>query len=208
MAKAGRDWVLATTLGELVGFAGPVAAGLAAFAATGDSRVGALVQAVASVLGGAFEGASIGWFQSGALAAHGLPVPRRRFAAATAAAAAFAWAVGLVPPTLLAWGVQASPLWILPWGLAALLALCAMGWVQARVLRRFGWQSWRWTAVTALAWVAGVAVPVTTLVLLPDGATSAVRGIAAVGSGVAMGAVVGLVSAPEARRQLQRSVAA
>lgn len=205
---AGRDWVLATTLGELVGFAGPVAAGLAAFVATGDGRAGALVQAGASVLGGAFEGASVGWFQSGALAANGLPVPRRRFAAATAAAATFAWAVGLVPPTVLAWGVRPSPLWIVPWGVAALAALLAMGWAQALVLRRFGWQAWRWTAITALAWVAGVAVPVTTLVLLPDGASVALRGVAAVASGVAMGAVVGLVSAPEARRQLRRPVPA
>ncbi len=152
-----RRWVVAVTLGEVLGFAVPalVGAAVAGDPAWGAWGIGPLLQGAAVVMAGAVEGVVLGMAQAYALRT-ALPAGGTvEWVRATAGGAAVAWTVGALPVVL---GDH-----VFTWHPAVLAALglvllAAMGWFQWRVLRRHirgaGW----WVPATAGAWLVALAV--------------------------------------------------
>jgi Ca2+-transporting ATPase len=149
-----QRWVVATTLGELAGFLIPVAV-----VAAGADDAARPLRLVLLVLGGAGEGALLGWAQTRVLGPLLPGLSTTTWTIRTAAAAALAWAIGIGPSTFgdafdrwslgvqLAIAVPAAPLLLLSVGLAQWTAL-------RRVLPgSAGWIGW-----TAVGWLVGLAV--------------------------------------------------
>jgi hypothetical protein len=184
------SWVLATALGELIGFAAPALVGTAAYALKlPDSMM------VAGLLGaGAIEGAVLGLAQWLVLRRILPELPRRVWVLATAAAAVVAYIIGLIPSQ----GGDLSRLHpaVLAGGAAMLgtIFVVSIGFAQWLVLRRIlpsaGW----WILANAVAWPLGVMVPVVGLTLVPDGAPVALMGGVGLASGLLMGVVVGAIT--------------
>ncbi|MEV6878291.1 hypothetical protein [Amycolatopsis sp. NPDC051128] len=144
-------WFVTVTAAEFLGFTVPAVAG----ALTVDSAVALPVLLVA----GAVEGAMLGAGQALVLRRAVPTVSARHWVTATAAAASFAYLIGLAPST---WATQLSswPPWVL-WpavGILGLALLCSIGFAQWLVLRRHVPRSGRWIATTAGAWLLGLAV--------------------------------------------------
>jgi hypothetical protein len=149
---------------------------------------------VGLTLAGIVEGLAIGVAQARVLARHAPSIDGRDWVTATAAAAGFAWFIGMgggalmgadvAPPALIA--VVLVP----AWG----AALLAMGYSQWYVLRRTVPHSGKWVWVTAGAWLLGVTIPVVALSSAPNhwpGWSHAGIGVVAA---VAMGSTVGALT--------------
>ena len=149
-----RRWVVATTLGELLGFLIPVAA-----VAAGADHAPGPVPLLLMVLAGAGEGTVLGWAQSRVLRPLLPGLSMTAWTARTAAAAALAWLVGMGPSTLGAvfdgWPPELRVAVAVPAGLLLLLSIGAAQWT---VLRRVLPGSARWIGWTAAGWLAGLAV--------------------------------------------------
>jgi hypothetical protein len=186
-----RRWTLALLVGELVGFVPPAVTG-ATLAAVGAADV---VLVAGLTVAGLFEGAVVGVAQARVLARGAPAVDGRDWVAATAAAAGFAWFVGMGGGSLM--GSEIAP----PGVLAAVLApawiaaLLSMGYAQWRVLRCAVVRSGRWVWVTSGAWLLGVMIPVVALSTTPNSwplwAHAAVGIVAALGMGLTVGALTG-----------------
>jgi hypothetical protein len=161
-------WVVANALGELIGLGG---VGLLATALVptvqrvvpaGAARP--LVTAILLVALGSFEGWVVGTAQALALAGTG--VDARAWVRATVLGAVLAWAVGMVPSTVIALlghsgdaAPGAGPTLALRLVLAAGLGVVAgplLAAVQVPVLRRYAPRAWRWLLANALGWAAGM----------------------------------------------------
>ncbi|MDR6436744.1 hypothetical protein J2790_001865 [Paenarthrobacter nicotinovorans] len=122
-------WVLAVTAGEAIGFMVPAAiGGMMALAAAPAWAVYPVM-----IAAGACEGALLGLGQS--IGFGPLVVPRSLWVAATAAGAAVAWSIGMLPSTLS--GFDASSPGTLPWigigaGLPMALTVAALTGLAAR----------------------------------------------------------------------------
>lgn len=145
-----RRWFVSVTVAEAAGFAIPaVVGGVLALTA---APTGVVYPAM--VLAGACEGLLLGFGQS---VGFGAAVPRKRWMLATAAGAALAWSIGMLPSSL--GGIDVgSPLVM---GLAALLGialLLSIPTLQWLVLR--GLEPRRptafWVPVNAGAWAVGL----------------------------------------------------
>jgi deazaflavin-dependent oxidoreductase (nitroreductase family) len=175
------------------------AATLAGRGLTGDVRSAATVLAAVSlaVAGGLVEGTAVGLAQHAALRPDAPRLPRRRFVEITVLVAGLGWAAVSLPGILAGDdGAEPSPLLVtlgsLPLG-AALGGL--LGAAQSIALRGVVAHPARWTGVSAAAWTPTMAV-------MFAGASTAGASwpVAAVlpwatGTGLAAGAVLGLVSA-------------
>jgi hypothetical protein len=181
-------WTLATTLGEAVGFAVPAAVGVLAYALAFPD--GTLV--LLAVAAGAGEGAILGFAQSRVLRRELFGLPPRRWVAATAAAAALGWAVGM---PLGVYGASLPlPLLVPALVLAGVVLLGAVGGAQWLVLRRHVARAGPWVPANALAWLLGLAVAFAGMSLLREGDPAAVVLAVGVGSGLGMGFVVAAVT--------------
>src|SRR6266540_3222752 len=144
-------WTSWVTAGETVGFAIPALAG--ALTATAP----AAVSVPGLLLAGACEGAILGTAQAHVLH-HVLPsVPRRAWIGATSAGAVIAWFLGLLPSAL----ADAVSGWPVPVLVAAGVVLgtallLTIGVAQWTVLRHRVDHAWRWIAITAVGWLAGL----------------------------------------------------
>jgi hypothetical protein len=180
-------------VGELVGFTAPAIAGAALAAASMGAQVAGLVVA------GAVEGAVLGLAQASVLVRVLPTVSRRRWVAATAGAAAFAWLLGMLPASTHQvwsdWPVGVVAAVAIPLGL---LLLGSIGVAQACALRT--WR-WRWVALTSAAWCAGLAAftAVTTPLWQPGQSTALLFTI-----GLAGGAAMALVMAAVTAQALPR----
>ena len=145
-------WVGWVTLGESLGFLGPVLAQLIAAAFLPDGMLLMLV------LGGVVEGAVLGWFQAYVLRGRLPAVSVRRWVGFTAVAAAVAWTLGLVPAGTDAWQEWPAAAQIGGASVAGILLLVSIGLAQWIELRRHVAGAWRWIAGSAAAWAAGLAV--------------------------------------------------
>ncbi|WP_439381078.1 hypothetical protein [Amycolatopsis lexingtonensis] len=146
-----RLWFLVVTAAEFAGFSIPAVAG----ALTADSP--AVLPVL--LLAGAAEGAALGFGQALVLRRALPALNARRWVAVTAAAAAFAYLMGLAPSTWAAALTTWPP--ALLWPVAALLGtalLLSIGFAQWLVLRRRLARSARWVGTTAAAWLLGLAV--------------------------------------------------
>jgi hypothetical protein len=195
-----RQWTAALLLGELVGFLPPAVTG-ATLAAVGVSDV---VLVAALTAAGTLEGAAVGAAQAWVLRRHAAPLDARRWVAATAAAAGFAWCVGMGGGALL--GAAAAPTAVLLVLLvpAWTAGLFAMGVAQWLVMRGGVPGAGRWVWVTTGAWLVGVMIPVTALSAAPNGWPPAAHAVIGVVAAVAMGLTVGVLTG----RTMQRLLAA
>ena len=185
-----RRWTLAFVIGELVGFIPPAVTG-ATLASLGAPDV---VLVVGLSLAGILEGATIGVAQARVLARYAPDLDGRDWVVATAAAAGFAWFVGMGGGALMSAGTAPPALitvvLVPAWG----AALVAMGYAQWRVLRRTIPRSGRWISVTAGAWLLGVTIPVVALSSAPNEWPIWVHACIGVLAAIAMGLTVGVLT--------------
>jgi hypothetical protein len=195
------SWWRAVTLAETLGFAVPATVG-ATLSAAPDS-----VLAAAMVAAGFVEGAALGAGEYLVLR-RALPgLAARSFVTATALAAAFAYAVAMVP-VLLAVDPSLMPWWavILVFGGLGALLLASIGTAQWLVLRRLAAQVIWWIPATAAAWAVGllaflaVATP-----LWQDGEAPLIVLAIGVLGGLAMAAVVAALTGWAAVRLVGRA---
>jgi len=189
-ASPWRRWVVATTLGELAGFALPTAVwGAAATAGLGDRAT-----ALPVILAGAGEGAVLGFAQSRALRIELPAVEPRAWIGATAAAAALAWAIGMAPSTfheeLSAWPV---PVLVGLGVVGGVTLLLSIGVAQALVLRHHVLHAGRWVAANAAGWLLGLPIVFVALAVAPED-PPVIRAAIAVAAGAAMGFTVAVVT--------------
>jgi hypothetical protein len=88
-------------------------------------------------------------------------LPRLRtgdWVGATAAGAAAAWTIGMLPSTLHAQLLELWPPMLIGFGALAGVLLASIGFAQWLVLRRHVDGSGIWIVANAVAWIAGVAV--------------------------------------------------
>ncbi|KRE80992.1 hypothetical protein [Arthrobacter sp. Soil762] len=143
-----RRWVVSVMLAEAAGFAIPAMVGgiLSLLAAPAG------VVYPAMVLAGACEGVLLGFGQSIGL---GPAIPRTPWILATAAGAAAAWSIGMLPSSL--GGIDFGSPWMIVLtavlGCVLLLSIPTLQWL---VLRRQGVRSAFWIPVNAGAWAAGI----------------------------------------------------
>ena len=196
-----RRWVMATTCGELAGFAIPAIVGAAA--ASADIGEGASMAVL--VLAGVGEGTVLGWAQSRMLRRELPELRTGSWIRATAAGAAVAWAIGMLPSTL---GRQLLALWpplLVGLGVVAGVVLVAtIGFAQWLVLRRHVDGSGSWVVANALAWVAGLAVVFAAIGIAPGDSPVLIAAFGVLG-GLAMGLTVALVTGLFLVRLLDRA---
>jgi hypothetical protein len=148
-----RSWFWTVTAAEFLGFAVPAVVGAVT---AGDA---AAIAVPALLAAGAVEGGMLGFGQSSVLR-RAIPGFRARpWIAATAAAAVFAYALGLAPSTF----ASAVESWPTPLTIAVAvvlggLLLTSIGGAQWFVLRQYVTHASRWIFATALAWAAGLGV--------------------------------------------------
>jgi hypothetical protein len=141
-----KRWILTVSLAEASGFAVATAVAIATISAGIDGPPGFAL----TVAGGALEGTLLGlgqWYGMG-----GTRPPRARWVAATAAGAALAWSIGLLPSTLgLDFTQPATYALVAVGGLALLATIPTAQWLA---LRRAGTASW--IPVNMGAWAAAI----------------------------------------------------
>lgn len=195
-----RRWTLAIVTGELVGFV-PAAVIGASLAAVGASDL-ALVAGL--TVGGLFEGAAIGTAQAVVLSLYAPAVDGRDWVLATAAAAGFAWFVGMGGGALMGSGLAPPAVLLLVMVPAWTAGLLSMGYAQWRVLRRAVPRSGRWVAVTSAAWLLGVMIPVGALSAAPNSWPGWAHAVTAVLAAGAMGWTVGTLTGRTLERLLSQ----
>lgn len=190
-------WVLLCTSGELVGFVGvPVLGGALALWLTAglETLTRSLVLYSVAVAGGFGEGALLASFQLRALTEFIPNVNKQHWVLGTGTAAAFAWAFGMLAPTLDDIVGISTRVQVTIWIPASILILLSIGTAQAWVLRKVVDNPRSWIAANSLGWLAGLPWTFVLPALLPDDAPTtwwiAIFTIAA----VLMGATVGLVT--------------
>lgn len=183
-------WVGATALGELLGFIAPAIAGSTA-AAVGLSDLERLPPLV---LAGMIEGATFSWVQWLVLRRYLPQLSGRIWIGATAVAAGFAWALGLLPSSIS--NFEAIPTAVLILGAivlgsAFLVLIGGAQWLALRhVTARAGW----WILANAIGWPLGVVVSIFGIGLIPDDASVGLMIVMGVVSAVMMGVIVGAIT--------------
>jgi hypothetical protein len=157
------------------------------------------------VLAGVGEGTVLGWAQSRMLRQE-LPQLRAGiWTGATAAGAAVAWAVGMLPSTA---GRQLQELWpplLVRLGvLAGVVLLATIGFAQWLVLRRHVDRAGSWVLANALAWVAELAVVFAAIGVAPADSPILIATFGVAG-GLGMGLTVALVTGPFLVRLLDKA---
>jgi hypothetical protein len=148
-------WVVATTCGELAGFTIPAIVGATATSVgVGQSASMALL-----VVAGVREGTALGWAQSRVLRRELPELRTGDWIRATAAGAAVACTIGMLPSTFSQQLLELWPPMLLAFGvLVGVVLLSSIGFARWLVLRRHVDGSGIWMAANALAWIAGLAV--------------------------------------------------
>lgn len=201
------SWTLATTIGELLGFAVPALAGMAALLLIGapDTTAPALAFYALLVIAGAGEGAILGAAQWRALRSALPSISRRTWAGATATGAAVAWALGMLPNTIDAIIALPTTVLFLLWIAIAVPLLCTIGVAQMLVLRPHINGSGWWIGANVLGWLLGLPATFIIPALVPDGSPTAVWVVAFIVAGVLMGAIVGATTGLALQRILAQN---
>jgi hypothetical protein len=198
-------WLFTCGLGEMAGLGAALAVGagsaLVIGAPTGTGT--RLLMLGVMVAAGALEGLIVGHFQSLVLQRLLLRFPRRRYLTATAAAAAFGWAVGVSTPLFFveagldantSWRATATTLLFVA-GLGALLGLL-FGGAQSLALDGAAKNRRLWVMGNAVGWAAGLPFVALFPSLLPDGAAFAAVAVTGAIGGLVAGAWVAIATAP------------
>ena len=209
-------WTVAFTIGELIGFGGiPVLGAAIATWLTGDLEPAtrSLVLYAVAVVGGLGEGAVLGWFQARVLGRILPELDRRQWIVATAVAASFAWAWGMLAPTLDDLFGLTMTAQIAIWIPSGIMILLSIGSAQAFVLRRIVDRPASWVVANFGGWLAGLPWTFALPGAVPDDAPVYVWVATFIVSGVLMGATAGAVTGlavtrlagPDARDSVEKS---
>jgi hypothetical protein len=147
-----RRWVAVVAAAEALGFMAPAAVGVVTASTPPTTSVPALLGA------GLVEGVVLGAGQSLVLRRALPDVSSMRWTFATAAGAVIAYAVAMLPSTLGGvwdWPRAAAVVGAIALGVLVLLTIGAAQWL---VLRQHLHDAHRWIAITAAAWLIGLAV--------------------------------------------------
>lgn len=189
--------MLLCTSGELVGFVGvPVLGGaLALWLTTGlETLTRSLVLYSVAVAGGFAEGALLASFQLRVLIECIPNVNKWHWVIGTGTAAAFAWAFGMLAPTLDDIVGISTRVQIMIWIPASILILLSIGTAQAWVLRQVVDNPRSWIVANSLGWLAGLPWTFVLPALLPDNAPTTLWIATFTIAAVLMGSTVGLVT--------------
>jgi len=190
-------WVFACTAGELVGFGGiPILGSALALCLTSgvETPTRSLVLYAVAIIGGLGEGAVLAWFQLRALTKFVPGLNARHWILATATAASFAWACGMLAPTLDDIVGISDTTQIAIWVPASVLILMSTGTAQAWVLRRVVDNPKSWIVGNSLGWLAGLPWTFVLPSLLSEDAPTGLWIATFVVAGILMGLSVGLVT--------------
>lgn len=192
-----RRWIVACTAGELLGFGGiPVLGAVIVLALTRelDAARQTLYIYGFAVIAGLGEGAVLAGFQLTVLPDLLPGLSRRRWVVATAVAAAFAWACGMLAPTLDELVGLSVRLQVAIWIPASVLILLSIGSAQAWALKGAVERPGRWIVANAAGWLAGLPWTFVLPALLPETAPTYAWVTTFVVAGVLMGLTVGAVT--------------
>lgn len=186
-------WTGFVVAGESLGFLAPTAG----FAAATTADLGPWAAYALLIALGSVEGVLLALGQAAGLRGTRGQVPLLPWVTATAAGAALAWSLGMLPSTLMGVGVPVDVTQAATWALlapGALMLLSAIPVAQWIVLRRTLPRAWRWIPLGMAAWLAGLV-----FTLLPgpfvDATTpTPVLVISFVGAGVAMATTVAVLT--------------
>ncbi|MDF1477525.1 hypothetical protein PYV02_00340 [Leifsonia sp. H3M29-4] len=185
-----RRWIVTVGVAEAAGFA--IATGVAV--ATISSGLTGAWSLAAVVAGGALEGAALGTGQYLAMRS-GRPRPLP-WIAGTAAAAAFAWLLGMLPSTL---GVDlGSPATIVALTLGGLVLLASIPVTQWLVLHRTG--TFAWVPVNMGAWAVAILWTFAPSPIIDERSPLALVVVLYVLAGLLMAVTIASFTAPLARR--------
>ncbi|WP_328532408.1 hypothetical protein OG935_04850 [Nocardia cyriacigeorgica] len=187
-ARLWRRWLLAVTIGEVLGFLFPSVTAVVA------GPIDEPLAAATLVAAGTIEGGVLGWFQASVLH-EALPrLDKRRWILATAFGAAIAWTVALT--MIMSEGFQRWPTAAAIPALTAgvVVIVCCLGVAQWFVLRDHLVGAGGWIGATALAWVVGLSVftAVTSPLWQPDQPTWLVLAIGLAGGCLMAAAMAGV----------------
>lgn len=178
-----------TVAGETAGFA--VAAVVAVSVTTAVATPS--LAYVLVVLGGAVEGGLLGLGQSIGFGRLGIPVPRGRWIAATSAAAALAWSIGMLPSSLPAVDWSRRLTWVVAAALAVVLLL-SIPVAQWLVLRRVVDAAGVWIGLNVAGWGLGLFWTFAPSPLIDESTPVGLLVLAYVLAGLAMATTVALVT--------------
>lgn len=146
-----RRWIVTVTAGEALGFL--VVASVAPVAGAAPTWVGVGLMVAA----GTVEGVMLGGAQASVLRA---VLPRRlvrQWVPVTAAAAALAWALGMLPSSTYDIWSSWKPAVLVPTGMVlGALVLLSLGVAQWLLLRQVLPAAWRWTGWSVAGWATGL----------------------------------------------------
>lgn len=159
-------WVITVSCGEFIGFSIPSLIGIL----TVSAHLTQSMQTLLMIAAGICEGAVLGFAQSLIIRRIFPRIESQRWIAVTAAAAGFAWSIGMLPSTF-SDVVENMPLNLLiPLGLLlGSVLLVSIGFVQHLVLQNFVSNSLVWVWGNSLAWVAGLTALFLVMSVAPDG---------------------------------------
>ena len=183
-------WIIACVVGEGIGMTVSAAAARASEGLPGSAALTVLI------VGGLIEGTALGVLQAAWLTRRFPGVSRLRWVLTTVLIAGIGWALASAPAALSdPAGAQPDAVFILLMAAGLGLAMGALlGVGQALVLRHHVRHPWRWVSISAVAWTPAMVV-IFAGATVPDASwpTGAVIAVGAL-TGVAAGALLGLVS--------------
>jgi hypothetical protein len=188
-----RRWIVRVAVAEAAGFAVAAGAGVALAASAAPASIAFPV----AITAGAVEGLALGAGQYWAMRSR--KPPRGVWVGATAGAAAFAWALGMLPSTI---GVEfGSPVtWVLL-ALGAVLLLASIPVAQWIVLRAAGRRdAAAWVPVTMGAWAVAVLWTAAPSPFVDESSPIALVVVLYVLAGALMAVTVAALTEPLARR--------
>jgi hypothetical protein len=203
-----RRWVLANSLGELVGLGLTFAIGIGLFSGLAEAPglSAALLSAALMTITGALEGAIVGTAQWLVLKKAFVTLSRSTWVWATIIGAVLAWGAGSIPMILASSSPESAaaaapePPQSLMLAMASGIGLVAgavLSAAQAVVLRKHVTRAWRWLPANAVAWAVGMplifgAIDLAQLVGKPWASVLVLAGAIAL-VGALVGAIHGLV---------------
>lgn len=189
-------WVVANTVGELVGFGLGFAAGALLALLVSESLATVLL---AAAVAGGIEGGIVGVAQWTVVRGRLVTIAGRWWVGATVAGAVVAWCVGMAVGSAtgdaLAAGPPPSPLLLLAVGgaLGAVAGLI-LAFPQWLLLRRHVPNAWVWAPAHALAWAVGLVIAFVGIDLASTASSPVAMGVGIGVSGLVMGAAAAAIS--------------
>jgi hypothetical protein len=196
------QWVAANALAEMVGLGASLLLALI-FLVNVEQQYGIVLAAVLVVVGSTLiEGIVVGLAQSWVLRQIFPHFVQRAWLIATGAGALIAWALGVIPSTVMSLNAEASAMpapeldnalvYVLAAGMGLVLGP-VLGTPQWWVLRRYVPQAGWWILANALAWAVGMPIIFIGMGFVPAGALTLTTVAVVLASLAAAGAAVGAV---------------